>query len=156
MTTKVKPVPEGFHTLTPYLVVQGAAAAIDFYKQAFGAEEHSRTLAADGVSIAHAELQIGDSLLLLCDQLPSAGINSPAVLGGSPVTLHLYVKDVDSLWRQALDAGVRVLFPLQDTYWGDRYGKVIDPFGHCWSLASRTRDLTPEEIAERAAAVFGN
>jgi uncharacterized glyoxalase superfamily protein PhnB len=154
-TSKVKPVPEGFHTVTPFLSVQGAGVALEFYKSAFGAKEQSRTLGPDGVSIVHAELQIGDSIVLLCDEAPALGIKSPFTLGGSPVTLHLYVEDVDTLWRQALDAGARVIVPLEDTYWGDRYGKVADPFGYQWSLASRRRDLTPEEIAERAKAAFG-
>jgi len=156
MTEKVNPIPRGYHTVTPFLVVQDANAAIEFYKNAFGAEEHGRILGVDGVSIAQAELQIGDSLILLSDELPSIGIRSPLAVGGSSVTIHLYVRDVDSLWIQALQAGVQVLFPLQDVYWGDRYGKVVDPFGHYWSLASRRRKLSPEEIAERAKAAFGS
>lgn len=155
MTEKVNPIPRGYHTVTPFLVVQDANAAIEFYKNAFGAEEHGRILGIDGVSIAQAELQIGDSLILLSDELPSIDIRSPLAFGGSSVTIHLYVRDVDSLWMQALQAGVQVLFPLQDVYWGDRYGKVVDPFGHYWSLASRRRKLSPEEIAERAKAAFG-
>jgi uncharacterized glyoxalase superfamily protein PhnB len=155
ITGKINPVPEGFHTITPVLVVQGAAAAIEFYKRAFGAEECARTLGPDGVSIVLAELRIGDSKLLLCDEFPAVGSRSPLALSGSPVTMHLYVRDVDTLWRQALEAGVHVLMPLEDAYWGDRYGKVADPFGHHWSLASRRRDLSAEEIAERAKTAFG-
>ena len=156
MTEKVNPIPRGYHTVTPFLVVQDANAAIAFYKNAFGAEEHGRILGIDGVSIAQAELQIGDSLILLGDELPSIDVRSPLAFGGSSVTIHLYVRDVDSLWIQALQAGVQVLFPLQDVYWGDRYGKVVDPFGHYWSLVSRRRKLSPEEIAERAKAAFGS
>ena len=155
MANKVNPVPDGFHTVTPLLVVQGASAAIEFYKNAFGAQERSRSLGQDGASIVHAELRIGDSIILLCDEFPHLGITSPRTLGGSPVTLHLYVENVDTLWRQALNAGAQVMLPLEDTYWGDRYGKVIDPFGYPWSLATRRRELTPEEIAERAKAAFG-
>lgn len=155
MASKVKPVPEGFHSVTPYLIVQGGSAAIEFYKNAFGAEERSRTVGVDGVSIVYAELKIGDSLVLLSDESPAMGLKSPLALGGSPVSLHLYVEDVDTLWTQTLNAGAHVLAPLEDTYWGDRYGKVVDPFGHYWSLASRRRDLTLDEIAERAKALFG-
>ena len=151
---RVNPVPKGFHTVTPVLIIRGAADAIEFYKHAFDAKEHSRALAQDGVSIAQAELQIGNSRILVCDEYPEIGITSPVTVNGSTVIVHLYVKDVDTLWRQALDSGARVLIPLEDTYWGDRYGKLIDPFGHQWSLASRRRNLSEEEIAERAKALF--
>jgi len=154
MTASTNPVPEHFHTVTPHLVVKDAPAAIEFYKKAFGAEEHFRMHGPDGNTIMHAELQIGDSLLLINEEFPDANCQSPLSLNGSPVTIHLYVDNVDATWEQALDAGARELMPLQNMFWGDRYGKLIDPFGHQWSMASHKQDLTLEQIRERATAAF--
>ena len=155
MAKKVKPVPERFRTVTPHLVVRDANAAIEFYKKAFGAKEHSRAAGPDGKSIMHAELEIGDSRLFLNDEFPDWGEKSPLGLNGSAVTIHLYVADADALWQQALSAGAKELMPLSDAFWGDRYGKLVDPFGHKWSIASHIEDLTPEEMTKRAAAAFG-
>ncbi len=154
MTHQIKPVPEGFHTVTPHLVVKGASQAIEFYKKAFGAEERSRMHGPDGKSIMHAQLKIGDSLLFLVDEFPEMGSYGPLTGGRSPVTIHLYVQDVDSAFSTALAAGARQIMPPADMFWGDRYGKLVDPFGHEWSLATHKEDLTPEEIGKRAQAAF--
>ncbi|HET6371675.1 MAG TPA: VOC family protein [Candidatus Polarisedimenticolia bacterium] len=149
-----KPVPEGFHTVTPHLIVKGAAAAIDFYKKAFGAEEIHRMPGPDG-SVMHAEIKIGDSRLMINDEFPSYGKLGPKSIGGSPVTLHLYVTDVDALFDRAVKAGAKATMPLADMFWGDRYGQVEDPYGHQWSLGTHKEDLTPEEtIARMKAAGF--
>lgn len=155
MTNRIKAVPEGFHTLTPHLIVKDASQAIEFYKKAFGAEELSRLPGPDGKSIMHAALKIGDSRLFLVDEFPQMGSRGPAAIGGTPVTVHVYVEDVDSVFNQAVAAGAKVRMPLDDMFWGDRYGQIIDPFGHQWSLAAHKEDLTPEEIAKRAQAAFG-
>ncbi len=152
MSQKTAPVPKGFHTVTPYLTVRGAQAAIEFYKAAFDAVEKSRFVAEDGLSIAHAELKIGNSVVFLNDELPEVGVLSPLSLGGSPFLMHLYVKDVDAVWRQALAAGGQEVLALGDTYWGDRCGKLVDPFGHYWSLASKQEKLSQAQIEERARA----
>jgi PhnB protein len=154
MSAKVKPIPEGSHTITPHLVVRDAARAIDFYKRAFGAEELAR-MPGPGGKIMHAELRIGDSNLYLCDEFPDMGGKSPQSLNGSPVTLHLYVPDVDVSYKRAADAGAKPVMVPDNTFWGDRYGKLIDPFGHHWALATHVEDVTPEETARRAAAAFG-
>jgi len=154
MTHQIKPVPEGFHTITPHLVVKGASQAIEFYKKAFGAKELSRMHGPDGKSIMHAQLKIGDSLLFLVDEFPEMGCYGPLTGGRSPVTIHLYVEDVDSAFNVALAAGARQTMPPADMFWGDRYGKLIDPFGHEWSLATHKEDLTPEEIGKRAQTAF--
>lgn len=153
MTRKVTPRPKGYRTATPVLTVAGAAGAIEFYKAVFAAEEGNRVYREDGVSIAHAELKIGDSLVILCDENPAFGIYAPTTIGASPVSVHLYVTDIDAKWERALEAGAIVLVPLADTYWGERYGRFIDPYGHVWSLGKRVEKLTQEEIAERAAAL---
>ena len=152
MTTKR--VPEGFHTITPHLELRGAAKAIDFYKKAFGATEIMRNLGPDGRLIMHAQLLIGDSMLLLHDEFAESGGQSPQTLEGSPVTLHLYVEDVDALFKQAVDAGATVAMPVQDTFWGDRYGQLVDPFGHSWSIGSKIETLDANEIRKRAAKLF--
>ena len=144
----VKPIPEGYHTLTPYLVVNDAARAIEFYKEAFGAVERGRMPAPDG-KIAHAEIQIGDSVVMLADPLPQSGVSSPKELGGRTGALFLYVEDVDAAVHRAAGAGAEVTMPVEDMFWGDRYGKLADPFGHEWQIATRKEDLTPEEMAER-------
>ncbi len=151
MTSRVKPIPEGYHTATPYLVVKDAANAIEFYKKAFGATELMRMTQPDG-RVAHAEIKIGDSPIMLADEFPEMGARSPQALGGSPVSIFLYVEDVDALANQAVAAGAKVLMPVQDQFWGDRYGKLADPFGHLWSVATHKEDVAPEEVKKRAAA----
>ncbi|MGH9869028.1 MAG: VOC family protein [Candidatus Polarisedimenticolia bacterium] len=144
-----KPIPEGFRTITPHLNVAGAAAAIEFYKKAFGAEEIQR-MPGPGGKVMHAEIRIGDSMVMLADEYPEFGNKAPTTLGGSPVTIHLYSNDVDALWDRAIKAGAKEVMPLMDAFWGDRYGQVVDPFGHKWGLGMHLEDLTPEEIGERA------
>lgn len=143
-----KPIPDGTHSVTPHLVIKDAAKAIDFYQKAFGAKEIYRLLGPGG-KIMHAAIQIGDSQVFMADEFPEMGCVGPATLGGSPVTLHIFVEDVDALWERATKAGVTVQMPLGDQFWGDRYGKVKDPFGHEWSLATHKEDLSPEEIKQR-------
>ena len=143
-------VPEDFHTITPQLVVRGAAEAIEWYTKAFGANELLRNAGPDGKSIMHAELLLGDSRFFLIDEFPDSMI-SPAGLGGTAVTLHLYVAEVDRLFERAVAAGAEVLMPLADQFWGDRYGILKDPFGHRWSVAGRIEDLSPRKLQERAA-----
>jgi PhnB protein len=155
MTNQVKPVPEGYHTLTPHLIVKGASQAIEFYKQAFTAEEVMRAPAPDGRSLMHAELKVGDSRFFLVDECPEMGCLGPQSIGGTAVTIHMFVEDVDTVFGQAIAAGAKEAMPLVDAFWGDRYGQVIDPFGHRWSLATHKEDLTPEEITQRAKAAFG-
>ena len=147
-----RPLPEGFHTLTPTLIVSGAAAAIEFYTRAFGAVELFRMSSPDGQQVWHAEIQIGDSRLMLSDEMPEmCDIRSPQALGGSPVGIHLYVEDVDAAVSRAVDAGATVTMPPMDMFWGDRFGTVTDPFGHRWSIATHVEDVSEEEIARRAA-----
>ncbi len=154
MTATVKPVPEGFTAVTPHLVVDGAAAAIDFYRCAFGALEVLRMPMPDGRKIMHAEIAIGGARIMLADELPGMGSPSPKALGGSAVTLMLYVEDADTVFDRAVSSGATVTMPLADMFWGDRYGRLVDPFGHHWAIATHIADLTPEEI-ERAAAAIG-
>jgi PhnB protein len=144
---QVKPVPEGMHTVTPHLTCAGAAAAIEFYKRAFQAEEVARMAAPDG-KLMHAMVRIGDSAVMLVDEFPDYGAVGPKTLKGSPVTLHLYVNDVDTFVRRAVDAGAKITMPLADMFWGDRYCQLEDPFGHRWSVATHVRDLTPEEMQQ--------
>ena len=151
MPTKVKPIPEGYHALTPYLSVHGASAAIDFYKKAFGAKELMRMAQPDG-PVRHAELQIGDSRLMLADEFPDINFRGPHALGGSPVHLHLYVEDVDAVFNQAVAAGAKVDRPVQDQFYGDRSGSLADPYGHVWHVATHKEDLSMEEVRKRAAA----
>jgi PhnB protein len=147
----VKPVPDGYHTVTPYLFVKGAHEAIEFYKKAFGARDLGRMAMPDG-KVAHAEIQIGGSRVMLSDEHPPMGAIGPVSLGGSPVMLHLYVEDVDALFAQAVAAGATVVRPLKDEFYGDRAGGLRDPFGHLWHLATHKEDLTPEQIGQRAAS----
>lgn len=148
-----RPIPDGFHTVTPHIVCQNASAAIDFYKKAFGAEEVCR-MAGPGGGLMHAEVAIGNSRVMLVDEMPQMGCKSPKSLGGSPVTIHLYVNDVDKVYSQAVSAGAAPAMPVQDMFWGDRYGMVIDPFGHQWSIATHKEDLTPQQMGERMAAAM--
>jgi PhnB protein len=153
MSEKVSPIPQGFTTLTPHLVVRDAAKAIEFYKSAFGAEEIARMPGPDG-KLMHAELKIGDSIVMLADEFPEWGSNGPLTLGGTPVTLHLYVEDADAAFNRAVEAGATVKMALNDAFWGDRYGQLADPFGHTWSIATHVKDLTPEEMNAAAAAAM--
>ncbi len=155
MTTKPKPIPDGYHTFTPYLIVKGAARAIEFYKQAFGATERCR-LAMPGDKIGHAEIQIGDSVIMLADGCPEMGAKDPEAFGGTPVMCHLYVADVDATFAQALAAGAKVMRPIQNQFYGDRSGMITDPFGHIWNISTHVEDVTPEETERRAAAMFSN
>ena len=147
----VKPIPDGYHTVTPYLIIAGAAAALEFYKKAFGARELFRHPGPDG-KIGHAEIKIGDSPIMMADEFPQMGFKGPKSLGGSPVGILLYVPDVDAMFKQALDAGAKVLKPLQDMFYGDRSGSVEDPFGHVWTLSTHKEDVSPEDMQKRAAA----
>ncbi len=142
-----QPIPEGMHTITPHLVCAGAADAIEFYKQAFNAVELSRLADPTG-KLMNAMIRIGDSTLMLNDEYLDWGVRGPQTIGGSPVTIHLYVADVDSAYAQAVAAGATVKMPVCDMFWGDRYGVLTDPFGHSWSLATHIRDLSPEQIIE--------
>ncbi|WP_317205213.1 VOC family protein [Janthinobacterium sp.] len=146
---QVKAIPEGMHSITPHLVIDGAADAIAFYKRAFGAVEAGRMAGPDG-KLMHAMLRIGDSPLMLVDEFPQWGSVGPKTLKGSPVTIHLYVEDADAVFAQALAAGATVKMPLQDMFWGDRYGVLDDPFGHHWSIATHVRDVSPEEMQKAA------
>jgi uncharacterized glyoxalase superfamily protein PhnB len=154
MTPKTKPIPEGMHSITPHLVIQGAGRAIDFYKKVFGAQEVRPTSAGPDGKIMHAHLRIGDSDIFLADEFPQGCARSPLALGGSAVVLTLYVADVNATWKKATDAGAKVVLPLSDQFWGDRYGQVQDPFGHVWALATHVEDLSQKEIEERAKSMF--
>ncbi|HLI11313.1 MAG TPA: VOC family protein [Alphaproteobacteria bacterium] len=151
MAGKIKAVPEGYHSVTPYLTIKGAADAIAFYKKAFGAQEMLRIPAPDG-KIGHAEVKIGDSRIMMADEFPGMDCRSPQSLGGSPVSILLYVEDVDALTRQAVAAGARVLRPIEDKFYGDRSGSIADPFGHVWHLSTHKEDVPPEELRKRAEA----
>jgi uncharacterized glyoxalase superfamily protein PhnB len=149
------PIPAGYQTITPYLIVKGAAEAIEFYKRALGAEELSRMPfpGPDGtMRLGHAELQVGDSKLFLADEFPERGSVGPNG-NGSPVTIHLYVTDADATFERAVAAGATVAMPLADMFWGDRFGKLVDPFGHHWSISEHVEDVTPEQMKERMAAM---
>jgi len=155
MSSKVKPIPEGYHTVTPYLTINGAARAIEFYQKAFGARELFRMEGPDG-KIGHAELQIGDSRLMLADEFPKMGGKSPQTLGGSTVAIMLYVEDVDKVYQQALKAGAKEDRPLEDQFYGDRSGSVFDPFGHKWFVATHKEDVSPEELQRRSAEMMAS
>ena len=142
-----KPIPEGYHTLTPFLTVRNAVRAIEFYKQAFGAQERGVAKGPDG-KVMHAEVKIGDSVIMLSDEFPEFGSLSPQSIGGSPMGLHIYIENVDAAFDRAVKAGAQVEMPVADQFWGDRYGKLKDPFGHKWSIATHKRDMSPEEIEE--------
>ena len=149
MTTKVRPIPEGYHAVTPYLSIAGAAEALDFYKRAFGASEIMRMPGPDG-KIGHAEIRIGDSRIMLADEFPGMDFLSPRSTGGTPVHLHVYDEDADARVAQALAAGATLKRPVQDQFYGDRLGTVEDPFGHVWHIATHKEDLSPDELARRA------
>jgi len=145
----VKPIPEGYHTLTAYLAVDDAAEAIKYYKRAFGAKERLRMETPDG-SIGHAELEIGDSLFMLSDPFPQSNTTPPKTAGTTTGGIFMYVEDVDAVVKKAVDQGATVAMEVADQFWGDRFGTVIDPFGHSWSIATHVEDVPPEEMAERA------
>ncbi len=147
----VKPIPEGYHTVTPYLLVKDANAAIEFYRQAFGAEELMRM--EHGDRVGHAEIQIGDSRIMLADEVPEMGFRSPDSLGGSPVSIVLYVEDVDAVFSRSIDAGGRTIKPLADQFYGDRSGTFVDPFGHVWTVATHIEDVSQEEMERRMKAM---
>jgi PhnB protein len=153
MPDKVKAVPEGSHTITAHLCVNGAEKAIEFYQKAFGAELRALHKTPNG-QVMHASLKIGDSTLMLADENPGMGCPSPQSLGGSPVVLNIYVEDVDRLFKEAVAAGAKVTMPLANQFWGDRYGQIVDPFGQSWALGSHIEDVAPEEMERRANAMF--
>lgn len=148
MKTPVKPIPDGFHSITPYLTVKNAAQAIAFYERAFGAKERARMTMPDG-KVGHAELMMGDSIIMLADEFPEYGNKSPQTLQGSPVGLALYVEDVDRQFQQAVEAGATVKEAVADKFWGDRAGTLVDPFGHQWSLLTHVEDVSPAEMKAR-------
>ena len=147
---KTAKIPEGMHTVTPHLICAGAAEAIEFYKKAFGAVELSRMLSPEG-NVMHASIRIGDSVIMLNDEMPQWESFGPKSLKGSPVTIHLYVENAEAVFAQAVKAGAKVTLPLEDAFWGDRYGKLEDPFGHQWSIGTHLRDVTPEEMQKAMA-----
>ena len=149
----VKPIPDGFHTVTPSLVVSNSNEAIEFYKKAFGANEIYRFPTPDG-KIMHAMIQVGDSFVMMADEFPAMGTKSPNTVGGTSVTLHLYVEDADKIFKQAVDAGAVVTMPLMDAFWGDRFGVVLDPFGHSWAIATHKIDITPEGMRKAGEEYF--
>jgi PhnB protein len=151
----VKPIPDHYSTATPYLTVKDADKAIEFYQQAFGATESMRLVDPSG-TIGHAEIIIGNSPIMLSDEFPEMGIHSPQTLGGSPMSIHLYVEDVDATFNQAIAAGAKEVMAIEDQFYGDRTGKIIDPFGHTWAIATHQEDVSPEELQQRFAALYGD
>ena len=149
----VKPIPEGYHNVTPYLFVRSAASAIDFYKNVFGATEVMRMAGPNG-KIMHAELRIGDSIVMLADENPQTGVMSPQTIGGFSAGLHLYVENVDAVIQKAIDSGAKLLRPIKNQFYGDRSGSLLDPFGHMWSVATHIEDVSPEEMRKRATAAM--
>jgi uncharacterized glyoxalase superfamily protein PhnB len=152
MPNNVKPVPDGYHTLTPMVVFKDARKAIEFYKKALGAKERMCMPGPDGKGVMHAEIQVGDSIIMLGEEMPQQNCKSAQSFGGSPVSFYLYVPDADAAFKKAVDSGASIQMPLQDAFWGDRWGCVTDPFGHTWSLATHKRDIGPEEMKKASAA----
>jgi PhnB protein len=148
-----KPIPEGYHTLSPYLAVDDAARAIEYYAKAFGAKELVR-MDGPGGTIGHAELEVGDSRIMLSDPFPQASTRPPKDLGGTSASVFMYVEDVDAVVKRAVDAGATVTTEVADQFWGDRFGTITDPFGHVWSIATHVEDVPPDEMAERAKAAM--
>ncbi len=153
MAKQVRPIPKGCRTVTPHLIVRGGVEAIKFYKKAFGAKELMRS-AGPGGKIMHAELELGDSHIYVTDEMPEMGQLSPQGLNGSPVSIALWVENVDKAFAKAVKAGAKVIMPVGDQFWGDRFGMLEDPFGHKWSMSTHIKDMTPKEIAKAAAAAF--
>jgi PhnB protein len=150
-----KAIPEGYRTVSPYLAVEDAASAIDYYVSAFGAKEVVR-MDAPGGKIGHAELEVGDSRIMLSDPFPGASTQSPKQLGGTSASVFMYVEDVDAVVQRAVDTGAKLTMEVADQFWGDRFGAITDPFGHVWSIATHVEDVPPEEIAARAEAAMGS
>ncbi len=148
-----KPIPEGFHTVTPSLVVSNAKEAIEFYNKAFDAKEIYKFPTPDG-KILHAMIQIGDSFVMMSDEFLAMGMKSPTTLGGTAVTLHLYVENADKMFKQAVDAGAVITMPIMDVFWGDRFGTVMDPYGHSWAIATHKIDMTPEGLRKAGEEYF--
>jgi len=155
MTSTVKPIPPDMHTVTPHIICSDAAGAIDFYKKAFGATELARLPGPQG-GVMHAMVRIGDSNIMLADEMPNCGSMSPTTLKGTPVTLHLYVEDVDAGYARAIEAGGKAIMPPTDMFWGDRYGVLHDPYGHSWSMATHKRDMTPEQMDKEMKEMMAN
>ena len=155
MTSKVHHIPEGYHTATPYLIIDGAARAIEFYKSAFGATELMR-MADPAGKIGHAEIRIGDSPIMLADEAPDMDARSPHSIGGSPVSIMIYVEDVDAVVGRAVAAGATLTRPVEDKFYGDRAGSLTDPFGHTWHVSTHKEDVSPDEMKKRMAALHGN
>jgi PhnB protein len=151
--SSVKPIPEGYHTVTPYLFVKSALSAIDFYKSVFGATEFVRMAGWNG-KIMHAEIKIGDSIVMLADENPQTGVMSPQTVGGYSVGLHLYVENVDAVIQKAVENGAKPLRPIKNQFYGDRSGSLLDPFGHMWSVATHVEDVSPEEMRKRMTAAM--
>lgn len=149
----VKPIPDGYRSVTPHIVIRDAAKAIEFYKKAFNAEENYR-MPGPGGKLMHAEIRIGDSIVMLADEMPDMGSKSPQALGGTPGGLMIYTKDVDAMFQQAVKAGATVEMPVSNMFWGDRYGKLRDPFGHSWAIATHVEDVPPEEMPKRMMAAM--
>jgi PhnB protein len=149
----VKPIPDGYPQITPYLAIDGASDAIDFYTRVFGAKERMRMAGPDG-KVGHAELEIGDSLIMLADEFPDMGNRGPKTIGGTPVTISIYVEDVDDVFEQAINAGATELRAVENQFYGDRSGQFEDPFGHRWSVATHVEDVPPDEMQKRAAEVM--
>ena len=147
----VNPIPDGYQRVTPYLIVDGASAAIDFYREVLGANERMR-MPGPGDKVGHAEIEIGDSVIMLADEHPDMNAHGPKTVGGTPVTLHVYVEDADAVFERAVQAGAKALRPVEDQFYGDRLGEFEDPFGHRWSVATHVEDVTPEEMEKRRAA----
>jgi PhnB protein len=153
MPSSVKPIPDGHRTVAPYLAIKNAAGALEFYKKAFGAIETYKLIIPDG-RVGHAEIRLGDSLIMLADEFPEFGGKAPETLGGSPVSIHLYVEDVDAFFKRALAAGARELKPIANQFYGDRSGQLEDPYGHLWWVATHKEDVAPEEMQKRVQALF--
>lgn len=146
---KIKPIPDGYRRVTPYLIISGAGDAIDYYTKTFGMKERMRMGGPDG-KVGHAELELGDSVVMLADEFPDMGIKSPKTLGGTPAFNHIYVEDVDATFNEAVKTGSKVVQPLENKFYGDRAGQIEDPFGHMWSIASHVEDVSEEEMMKRA------
>jgi len=148
-----KPIPDGFSSITPHLVIKECDKAIDFYKKAFDAQEIYRSLMPDG-RIMHAMIQVGNSFVMMADEFPDMGAKGPKTIGGTSVSLHLYTEDADKLFNQAIAAGATQIMPINDMFWGDRYGQILDPFGHSWAIATHKNDVSPEEMEKAAKEMF--
>ena len=155
--SSAKPIPEGFHSVTPHMSIRNASEAIEFYKKAFGAEEICRMPGPDGTGVMHAEIKIGNSMVMIADEMPGCEpVASPEKLNGTTIVLGIYCEDADKLFERAVAAGATVATPLMDAFWGDRYGKVTDPFGHQWEIMTHKEDVPPEEMGKRAEKFFAN